>query len=165
MTPETPPSAEPSPHFLLRHPAHFIALGAGSGLAPFMPGTFGAAFGWWLARFTHARVEEMTYVALLVAGFLIGVWACHIAGKALGKPDHGAIVWDEIIAMGVVVLFAQTSLTQQFAGFLLFRLFDITKPPPIRQLDARFKHGAGVMIDDLVAAGFAVLCLAILARI
>jgi phosphatidylglycerophosphatase A len=150
--------------FLMRHPAHFVALGFGAGLAPKAPGTFGALLGWWLGRQALEHASTLGYAALLVAGFAIGVWACTIAGRNIGKADHGAIVWDEVIAMMLVVWFAPGGFVSQFIGFLLFRFFDIVKPPPIGYFDRTLKNGFGVMFDDLVAAGLTLIALALWVR-
>ena len=150
--------------FLIRHPAHFIALGLGAGLAPVMPGTFGTlvAFpiAWWLHR--HAGVGGWL---LVVAGLTaIGAWAAQVTGRDLGAADHGSIVIDEIAAFLLVLFFAGTGLLSQVIAFALFRFFDIVKPPPIRQLDAAIKNGCGVMLDDFVAAGYVLLVFAIAVR-
>lgn len=144
--------AAPPPAFLLRHPAHCYALGFGTGLAPFAPGTFGTlvalpiAFGLW--RYTG----NAGFLLVVAALGLIGVWAAQVTGRSLGVPDHGAIVCDEFVAFLLVLFFTGPNAMEIAAGFLLFRFFDIVKPPPIRELDARFKNGWGVMADDSLAA-------------
>ncbi len=158
-------ASQPTLQFLLRHPAHFIALGCGSGLAPVAPGTFGALFGWLVARVLLDHVTTPAYAAIVVACFVAGCWAAAVTGPKLGRVDHGAIVWDEVVAMLIVIWFVPSSFTLQVLGFLFFRFFDIVKPPPIRWFDANIKNGFGVMLDDLVAAFFALLCLAIWMRI
>ena len=91
--------------------------------------------------------------------FFLGIWACERTGRDLGASDHGAMVWDEIVA--VLPLFALThgQWQLQFAAFALFRLFDIWKPPPIKLFEKNLKGGLGVMFDDLIAACYAYLCL------
>ena len=88
-----------------------------------------------------------------------------VTGRALGVPDHGAMVWDEIVAFLLVLFFTPESLPWQAAAFVLFRLFDIFKPPPIRYYDRTFKSGFGVMLDDLVAAFYTLLVLAVATRL
>jgi phosphatidylglycerophosphatase A len=160
MTPEPP-----SLRFLVRHPAHFIALGFGAGLAPVAPGTFGTlvaipmAFGLW----TYG--SDGVFVAAIAVFTLTGVWAAGVTGRALGVPDHGAIVWDEVVAFLLVLFFVGNDGVRIAWSFLLFRLFDIVKPPPIRQVDAALKTGAGVMLDDLLAAGYTLLVLALAQRV
>jgi phosphatidylglycerophosphatase A len=142
--------------FMLAHPAHFIALGFGSGLAPKAPGTFGTLVGF-PVFFLLRRLAPGTpgLVALLIAGFIIGIWASARTGRALGVADHGAIVCDEIVAFALVLAFIPVSWLWFGIAFALFRLFDILKPWPIRQFDAHLKNGFGVMFDDLLAAAYA----------
>jgi len=144
-----------------RQSAHIIALGAGAGLAPAAPGTVGTLLAfplyWLLAAFSTSTMA----LALLGAAFLLGVWACGATGRALGVADHGAMVWDEIVAFAVVLVFTPPGWQWQLGAFLLFRFFDIVKPPPIRYFDRRLKNGFGVMFDDLLAAGYTLLVLAV----
>jgi len=146
---------------MLRHPAHLLALGFGAGLAPAAPGTAGTLLAlplyWWLAP----RLAASEFLTLLAVAFLAGIWACQKTGAALGAADHGGMVWDEIVAFLLVLFFTPDSLYWQAAAFLLFRLFDIFKPPPIRYYERTFKGGFGVMLDDLVAAFYALLVLAL----
>jgi phosphatidylglycerophosphatase A len=145
---------------VLRHPAHFIAFGGGVGLAPFAPGTFGTLLAlpiFWLAG---PRLEPLTYFAVLALFFVLGVWTCDVTGRALGRPDHGGMVWDETTAFLLVLFFTPVYGYWQAFAFLLFRCFDIVKPPPIRYYERTFKGGWGVMIDDVVAAFYTLLVLA-----
>ena len=155
----------PDLRFLLAHPSHFIALGFGSGLAPRAPGTFGTLLGWALFPALGGSFDDVTLLVLLAVFFVGGVLACNRAGRALGVPDHGAIVWDEMVAIWLVLLFTPSTLLWQAVAVGLFRFFDIVKPPPVRNVEAAFKGGFGVMIDDIVAAGYALLVLAILMRL
>ena len=102
-----------------------------------------------------------TVLALIAVGFLVGAWACGKTGRALGVADDGAMVWDEIVAFALVLVFTPGVWQWQASAFLLFRLFDILKPPPIRYFDRKLKSGFGVMFDDLLAAFYALLVLAI----
>ena len=148
-----------------RHPAHFIALGFGAGLAPVAPGTFGTLVAIPIAIFLRAHFPGPVFVAAIVAFALIGAWAAQVTGRDLGVPDHGAIVWDEVVAFLLVLYFVGDDGVRVAVAFLVFRLFDIVKPPPIRQLDARLKNGFGVMVDDLVAAGYTLIVLAVWQRV
>ncbi|MHB1091767.1 phosphatidylglycerophosphatase A family protein [Thiobacillus sp.] len=143
--------------FLLAHPAHLIAFGFGSGLAPKAPGTVGTVLGlplfWLIAAITP---DLSARLILLSATFLLGVWACDRTGRALGVADHGGMVWDEIVAFALVLLFSPPGWLWIALAFALFRLFDILKPWPIRYADQHLKNGFGVMFDDLLAAGYAV---------
>ena len=104
-------------------------------------------------------------LALAGALFLVGVWACDVTGRHLGVSDHGAMVWDEIVAFLLVLALVPRELAWQAAAFVAFRFFDIVKPPPIRYFEQRFSGGFGVMFDDLVAAGYTLLVLALLKRV
>jgi phosphatidylglycerophosphatase A len=155
-------SPRPDARFLLAHPAHFIALGFGAGLAPHAPGTFGtlAALGlYWLLALA---LPPIAIAFLAIPLFFVGVWACDVAGRNLGIADHGAFVWDEIVAFLPLAALASGSIFLQALAFALFRLFDIWKPFPIRHFERRVKGGLGVMLDDLLAACYAYLVLAIL---
>lgn len=160
------PIRRPSVTFMLSHPVHCISLGFGSGLSPIMPGTMGTLFGWLSFYVLTMRWPEFftpsVWAAIIVMGFVVGIWLCDKTGHALGVPDHGAIVWDEIIAIWLVMLFVNpASFGAQLVAFLIFRAFDMIKPPPIRQFERRFKNGFGVMGDDLIAAFFTLLVLAL----
>ncbi|MDR2208498.1 MAG: phosphatidylglycerophosphatase A [Azoarcus sp.] len=155
----------PSPR-LLCHPVHLISLGFGSGLSPFAPGTMGTLAAWLLYPLLRSvPLSNTAFLALLFVFFVVGVFTAHHTGKTLGVPDHGAIVWDEMVAMWLVLAFTPESLIWQAVAVALFRLFDILKPPPIRQADSRFKNGFGVMFDDLLAAAYALLTLTALVHL
>jgi phosphatidylglycerophosphatase A len=152
----------PSWRFLLRHPAHFIAFGLGAGLAPFAPGTWGTLLAlpvYWLVSPVLDPIGYLMMVAVLLA---LGIWACEVTGRAIGVPDHGAMVWDETVAFLLVLFFVPATLPWQAAAFLLFRLLDILKPPPIRYYERTFRNGFGVMLDDLVAAFYTLIVFAVL---
>ncbi|QTQ36373.1 phosphatidylglycerophosphatase A family protein [Aromatoleum petrolei] len=152
----------PTVRLLLSHPAHFISLGFGSGLSPRAPGTAGTLAAWLLYPLLRAPISEFVFLALLTSFFVAGVIAADRTGRALGAADHGAIVWDEIVAFWLVLFFAPPGLAWQAAAFVLFRFFDIVKPQPIRWADSHVGGGFGVMLDDLIAAGYAILALAVL---
>jgi len=152
---------QPDLKLLLSHPAHFFALGFGSGLAKKAPGTFGTVAGlplFWLIS-SHTLFIQL---AVITALFLIGIYFCDKTGKALGVSDHGGIVWDEIVAMMLVLTFTPIQWQWWLVAFIAFRLFDIWKPFPIRQCDAKIKGGLGVMFDDLLAAIYAIASLKVL---
>ena len=155
--------ANPNLKFLLSHPAHFFSLGFGSGLAPKAPGTFGTIIGlplFWLIS-SYGLSIKLAIIAVL---FIVGIYCCDKTGKALGVADHGAIVWDEIVAMMLVLVFAPLTWLGWLVAFCLFRLFDIWKPFPISYFDAKLKNGFGVMFDDLLAAIYAIICVLLLAQ-
>ena len=147
------------PSFLFSHPAHFIAQGFGSGLAPVAPGTFGTLFAWgsfWLL----APLMSFAHLWLFIgAMFAIGLWAIDISGRALGEVDHKSIVIDEIVPFWALLALFPHSFFHQLAAFCLFRLFDITKPQPARFFDKRVKNAFGVMMDDVIAAAYSAVVL------
>jgi len=151
----TTTSRGPDARFLVAHPAHFIALGFGAGLAPFAPGTFGTLLAipiyWLLAMFLPAIAIAFLAIPL----FFVGIWACDVTGRDLGVSDHGSMVWDEIVAFLPLAALASASWLLTAIAFVLFRIFDIWKPFPIREMERRLKGGLGVMADDLVAACYA----------
>lgn len=154
----------PDWRFLLAHPAHGLALGLGSGLAPFAPGTFGTLVAIPIAHALRAAGSDPLFVGVIVALFAAGAWASSITGRALGAADHGAIVVDEIVAFLVVLFLVGADPVREAAAFVLFRFFDVVKPPPAREIDARWKTGVGVMLDDLVAAGYTLAVIALAVR-
>jgi phosphatidylglycerophosphatase A len=151
----------PSWRFVLGHPARIIAFGGGAGLAPFAPGTFGTLLALPIYWAAHARLAPVEYLLLVAALFALGVWACEVTGRALGAADHGGMVWDEVVAFLLVLFFVPPEPLWQVAAFLVFRVFDILKPPPIRYYERTFKNGFGVMLDDLVAAFYTLIVFAI----
>jgi len=152
--------------FVVSHPAHFIAFGFGSGLAPFAPGTFGSLVGIPLTLWLLPAYGDVGFGLIILGGFALGVWACDITGRRLGIADYGGIVWDEVVAM-MLVLWLVPVLNWQWIllGFLLFRFFDIVKLPPARHFDARWKNGFGVMLDDIAAAFHTILVLALVRKL
>jgi phosphatidylglycerophosphatase A len=155
MAAATTTSRLPDARFLLSHPAHFIALGFGAGLAPKAAGTFGTLVGWALAAVLLLFVHPFIVAILTIPLLLLGVWACDVTGRDLGVQDHGAIVIDEVVAFLPLAALASAAWWLQLIAFALFRLFDIWKPYPIRQLERSIPGGIGVMVDDLVAGFYA----------
>lgn len=156
---------QPTLGFVLSHPAHFIAFGFGSGLAPIAPGTVGTAVGFLLYYGLAGKLSDPEMIAVIGLSIVIGIWACGVTGRHLGVHDHGGMVWDEIAAMMLVLFFVPAQTVWQVSAFVLFRFFDIVKPPPIRSLDRGIRNGFGVMLDDIVAAFYVLLCLAAWQRI
>ena len=150
---------------MLRRPAHAIALGAGAGLVPIAPGTAGTLLAFPLYWLLAAYATPGISLALIAAAFALGVWACGATGRALGAADHGAMVWDETVAFALVLAFTPAPWPWQVGAFVLFRFFDIVKPPPIRYFDRKLKSGFGVMFDDLLAAFYTLLVLALITNL
>ena len=145
----------------LKNPIHFLALGFGSGLAAKAPGTFGtlAAVPLYLLL---AQLPLSWYLALTLVCVLAGIYICDKAAKDMGVHDHGAIVWDEVAGLLITMIAAPAGILWLAVGFVLFRLFDILKPWPIRWLDAKVEGGFGIMIDDVLAGVFALICLQVI---
>jgi len=150
----------PTLRFVYRHPAHFIAFGGGIGLSRVAPGTLGTLLALPLFNWLAPQLAPWTFLAVVVGLFWLGAWACNVTGRALGTADHGGMVWDEVVAFLLVLFFVPVNGYWQAFAFLIFRLFDIFKPPPIRYYDRVLKNGFGVMWDDLLAAGYTVLIIA-----
>jgi phosphatidylglycerophosphatase A len=146
------------PPSLLRDPRHLLALGFGSGLAPVAPGTFGTLAAVPLYLLIAGFPLEI-YLLIVLAGFLLGVYLCGFTTKVLGVHDHGGIVWDEIVGFWITMIAVAPEWYWMVLGFLLFRLFDIVKPWPIRWVDKHLQGGFGIMFDDVLAGIFAALAL------
>ena len=170
ITPAVTSTTTPTIGWMLRHPARIIAFGAGSGLIRPAPGTWGTLFAWitfaplaaWLQGV--AGLAGAAILVLPIAAFVIGIWACGRAARDMGVADPGGIVWDEVAAFWLVLALVPASFGAQLAAFVLFRLFDIVKPPPIRGFDATLKGGFGVMFDDVLAAGYTLIVMALWTR-
>jgi phosphatidylglycerophosphatase A len=146
------------PRQVMTNPVNFLAFGLGVGLVPKAPGTIGSLLGVALAWLTLPLGLEMRFmvaIALIASGW----WLCGEAARRIGVHDHPGIVWDEIAAMYLLLLVAAPEMTAWAYAFVLFRLMDIWKPWPIRDLDHRLTGGLGIMLDDLVAALYAALLL------
>ena len=155
-------TSRPSARTVLGSPVHLVAFGFGSGLAPNAPGTSGTLVGillWWAL----GGLPPVPYFGAVLALFLLGCWVCGRSAELLGVHDYGGIVFDEIV--GYLIAAAPLlpglrptgggGLLGVVAAFVLFRIFDIVKPWPIRALDRRVGGGLGIMIDDVVAGLFA----------
>jgi phosphatidylglycerophosphatase A len=158
-------AVRPSLAFMLAHPAHCLALGFGSGLLRPAPGTWGTLAGWGAFIALDGWLNATGWLVVIVLTFVLGAAAAQRTGQDLGVPDHGVIVIDEIVAIWVVLLLLPSSLLAQALGVLAFRCFDIVKPPPVRAIDRRWKNGIGVMLDDLMAAFYALLAAALVVRL
>ena len=158
------PSARIGPGQVFRSPVLFMAFGFGSGLAPRAPGTAGTliAVGLYLLL---GRFPFAVYLALVILISLAGIWICQRASDELGVHDHPGIVWDEFAGFLVTMIPAPLSWLWVLVGFALFRLFDIWKPWPISWVDRRCTGGLGIMLDDLLAGGFAAAVLFLLTRV
>ena len=169
------PPRGPTLRFLLSHPAHFIALGAGAGLARRAPGTVGTLWAWVAFLLMQRWLSDATLGWVILAALPIGWWAGSVTARNMQVADPGAVVWDEVVAFWLVLwLVMPTGFLGQFAAFLLFRYFDAAKPGPVGWADALFKPaagsrapvswslaGLGILFDDLVAAFCTLLVIAL----
>jgi phosphatidylglycerophosphatase A len=143
---------------VLRKFAHFLAFGFGAGKAPVAPGTFGTLVG--IAAYLLLQpLSALSYAVTVLALFVLGVWLCQVTERDLGVHDHPGIVWDEIVGYLITMFMAPAGWAWIVAGFFLFRLFDIWKPFPIRQLERRIQGGFGNMLDDALAGLYSLAAL------
>ena len=160
------PVRRPTARFLLSHPAHFMALGFGSGLSPIAPGTAGTLWAWLAFLVIQPLLTTSQMGWLIAASFVVGWWACTVCARHMNVADPGAIVWDEVAAFWLVLwLVMPVGLLGQAVAFGLFRYFDAAKPGPVAWADRAFKGlnargGFGIMFDDLVAAFCTLLVIA-----
>lgn len=164
---------------LLSHPAHLVSFGFGCGLFPYAPGTIATLWAWVIFLMIDPLMTDLAWAILIIGGFGLGIVACTRTGRAMGQVDASSMVWDEIIAFWLVLwilpkasdpagIHAMGNVPEwliEGVGFLLFRFFDIVKPPPIRAIDRLSRDGWGVMLDDLVAAAYTLLACAVLLRL
>jgi len=144
--------------YVWRSPARLLAFGFGIGLCRWGPGTLASLLTVPLYRWLSPHWSSQVLLVVLAAALLAGAWACGQAGRDIGVADHSGMVWDEVVAMGLILVFIPGDWMSQIMGFALFRLFDIWKPGPVRYVDQHMKGGLGVMLDDLVAALLVLLC-------
>ncbi len=135
-----------------------IATGFYTGNIPWAPGTFGTLPGLLLCFFL-ARLPLSASILLILLLIALAIRVAGEAEKMLGQKDPGCIVIDEIAGMAVTLMALPFTLQTAIAGFLLFRVFDILKPPPIRIIDKKVHGGIGIVLDDVIAGVFANLVL------
>lgn len=180
MNMDTEPPRRASVRLMLSHPAHVLALGAGSGLSPIAPGTVGTLWGWVsflvvqqaLASSLSGPLLDVAWALILAVGWLVGCWACTRTAQSLRVADPGSVVFDEIWAFWLVLwVMSPVDLVGQVLAFVAFRFFDAAKPGPVGWADRLFKprpgqpigwgQGVGIMFDDLVAAACTLFVLAL----
>lgn len=177
----TPDPSTPSLKWVFSKPSRALAFGMGSGLAPFAPGTVGSLWAWATFLLGDYFLSTQTWLWIITAGIAVGSWICGQVSEELGKKDFGGIVWDEVVAFWLVMIFIMpASLWMQILAFVLFRFFDVVKPGPIGMIDRHFKHlegrnhsapsssglilwrGFGIIADDLAAAFFTLITIRLL---
>ena len=157
---------------MLGHPARWLALGFGSGLSPWAPGTAGTLWAWLCFIVLNRWLGDAQWALVLGVGTLLGWWACTRTAQHMGVADPGAIVWDEVLAFWLVLwLVLPAGFWTQAVAFGLFRFFDAVKPGPVGWADRLFKlkpgqsigwaQGFGILFDDFVAAGCTLLTMAL----
>ena len=170
------PIAQPTWAFMRKHPAHWLALGLGSGLSPKAPGTAGTLWAWVaFLVISQLGLSDGHWAVLIGVAGLLGWWSSSVTARHMGIKDPGNIVIDEVVAFWLVLWFVMpTGLWGQLAAFVLFRFFDAVKPGPVAWADQLFhgidvdrdptawtKAGFGIMLDDLVAAFCTLLVIAL----
>lgn len=172
---QSAPMARPTVRFMLSNPAHWLALGFGSGLSRIAPGTAGTLWAWIAFIALSPWMTDARWAVLIAVSLPVGWWACSITARNMGVLDPGSVVWDEVVAFWLVLwLVMPTGLVGQVLAFGLFRFFDAVKPGPVGWADSLYhaldpasdptawrKAGFGIMLDDLVAAGCTVLVVAV----
>lgn len=150
MMTDSPDASSPTQKCFL-----WIATGFGFGYSPKAPGTIGAIWGIPLAWALMSTANVAVQILVLVLLYAVGIPICTSAARSLGKKDPGAVVWDEIVTVPIVFLFVAPPLISRpeilAIGFLLHRIFDISKPPPIHRFE-KLPDGLGIMTDDVLAA-------------
>jgi len=175
-----PPSLPVNPNFkwVFQTAGRTIAFGFGSGLSPIAPGTAGTLWAWAAFLVGEYFLSTEDFVWIIGGGILLGCWVCGHVSEELGRKDFGGIVWDEIVAFWLILIFIMpTNIWMQIIAFILFRFFDAVKPGPIGMIDRHFKNidstpstpsnipqiiwrGFGIMVDDFAAAFFTLLIMA-----
>jgi phosphatidylglycerophosphatase A len=145
----------------LKDPVVFTAVGFGSGLSPFAPGTAGTLLTVPLVYFLQQQ-DFLIYVTVTVFVLLTGSWVCGYAADKLQVHDHPGIVYDEVAGFLITMCLAPAGWEWMLAGFILFRFFDAVKPWPISWLDKNLHGGFGILFDDVIAGIFSLCCLLLL---
>jgi phosphatidylglycerophosphatase A len=156
--PLRPALVRPTLGFMVAHPAHWVALGFGSGLSPVAPGTAGTLWAWIAFLVMQNWLDPLAIGLVIAASLAVGWWACTVTAAHMRVLDPGSIVWDEVVAFWIVLwLVMPAGFWAQLAAFVLFRAFDTIKPGPVAWADDLFhgfgwRGGFGIIFDDLVAA-------------
>lgn len=147
----------------LTNPCHLLAVGFGSGLIPWLPGTAGtlAALPFW---YLLSSLSMPVYWLLVVIAAVLGIYLCQRTSQDMGVHDHGSIVWDEFVGIWITLaVIPVNNWRWVLAGFLLFRVLDMWKPWPVGWFDRRVGGGFGIMLDD-ITAGVIAACLLYIAQ-
>ncbi|OOS02059.1 phosphatidylglycerophosphatase A [Canicola haemoglobinophilus] len=156
-------AGNPLSRISLTNPIHFLALGLGSGLIRPAPGTWGTLAGLIVGWLLLQVMSAFSFAITTALCFLLGCYLCQKTADDMGVHDHGSIVWDEFVGIFIVLLaIPDLSLLWCSIAFITFRFFDILKPYPIRYFDHKLESGFGIMLDDVLAAMYAVISVFIL---
>jgi phosphatidylglycerophosphatase A len=171
---------KPNLKWVFQTASRTLAFGFGSGLSPVAPGTVGTLWAWAAFLVGEYFLSTEDFIWIISGGILLGCWICGHVSEELGKKDFGGIVWDEIVAFWLVLIFIMpTNIWMQVIAFALFRFFDAIKPGPIGVIDRHFKNtesgntqrstylqimwrGFGIVVDDLAAAFCTLLAIALI---
>lgn len=160
---KTAPAFRPTWTWLMQDPIRLLGFGFGTGLSPKAPGTIGTLPAIPIAGLLLGMgMSKLALGLLCIPLFLLGIWICNMTERALGVHDYGGIVWDEIVAMLLVLACIPQGLGWWTMAFIVFRFFDAVKPPPIRWFDRQVSGGLGVMLDDIIAAVMSIVVLRLL---
>lgn len=151
----------PIPDSIWQKPTHFIAFGFGAGALPIAPGTFGTLMAIPFYLCMHL-LPIYVYLGVLVIVTIVSMWLCQNVSKEIAVHDHQGMCLDEIVGFLVTMFAVPFKLKYIVLGFILFRLFDIWKPQPIRFLDEKIKGGVGMILDDVLAGIYSCIILHIL---
>ncbi|MDC4988530.1 phosphatidylglycerophosphatase A [Acinetobacter baumannii] len=139
----------------------FCGVGFGSGLAPKAPGTFGSAFALLFVPIWLSLGFTLSLIAILIMS-VVGIYICGQTAKVINVHDDGRIVWDEFAGQSITFIpllyLQQINWIWVITGFILFRIFDVWKPWPIRVIDRQVHGGFGIMLDDIIAGVWAAFC-------
>lgn len=150
----------PLPKGFLKHPVHLMAFGFGSGCVPRIPGTVGTVIGIPIYLLI-VDFPWFIYLSITMILFVAGIWICGITSRHLNVHDHQGIVWDEIVGFLIAMMAVPPDWRFILIAFMLFRLFDICKPCPIKWIDQKVTGGIGIMLDDVLAGIYTVFILQI----
>ena len=150
----------PIPRSIWEKPSHFIAFGFGTGALPIAPGTFGTLIA--IPFFLALSLLPLSLYLLAVILIILGsIWLCGRVSKEIGVEDHQGMCLDEIVGYLVTMIHVPPHFIWITAGFILFRIFDIWKPWPIRYADEKIHGGFGMILDDVLAGIYSCIILQI----
>lgn len=154
-------SKQVSKREIIKNPIHFLAFGLGLGFSPIAPGTAGTLLGI-VIYFLTSYSLLMNQLVIIILSIIFGIYICGKTAADIGCHDHPGIVWDEVTGFLITMFMLPFSLFNIILGFILFRIFDIVKPWPIKIIDKKLFGGFGIMLDDVIAGIFSNISLNII---